>query len=105
MYRRVVKIVFKDKIGEDNANKLLQELDKKGDDSMSLAVVEMLNSREINARKEGRKEGKMQQLKEIAQKMLTEKLPVKTIIKITGMSKEEIEKLKQYKFNKDINKI
>ena len=61
---------------------------------MSLAVVEMLNSREINARKEGRKEGKMRQLKEIAKKMLTEKLPVKTIIKITGMSKEEIEKLK-----------
>ena len=65
---------------------------------MSLAVVEMLQKETdmyINiGRKEGRKEGKMQQLKETVKKMIAENLPYETIAKVSGMKKEEIEKLK-----------
>ena len=41
----------------------------------------------------GRKEGEQQNKKEIAKKMLVEKIDINTIIKITGLTKEEIEKL------------
>ena len=44
-------------------------------------------------RKEGRKEGKAEEKLEIAKKMLAEKMDIDVIIKITGLTKEEIEKL------------
>lgn len=59
-----------------------------------MAVMEMLiaeNEKYINI---GRQEGKMQKLKEIVQKMLAENFSKDTIVKITGLKKEEIEKLK-----------
>ena len=63
-----------------------------------MAVMEMLlaeNEKYINiGRKEGRKEGKMQKLKEIVQKMLAENFSKDTISKITGLKKEEIDQLK-----------
>ena len=59
-----------------------------------LAVIEMIreeNQKYINI---GRREGKMQKLKEIVQKMLAENFSKETIMKITGLKKEEIDKLK-----------
>ena len=59
-----------------------------------MAVMEMLiaeNEKYINI---GRQEGKMQKLREIVQKMLAENFSKDTIVKITGLKKEEIEKLK-----------
>ena len=64
-----------------------------------LAVIEMIreeNQRYINiGRKEGRKEGKIQQLKEIVQKMLNKKMTEDVIQEVTGLKKEEIDKIKQ----------
>ena len=45
-------------------------------------------------RKEGKIEGKREEKIEIVKKMLKEKLPIEMIEKLTGLSKEEIEKLK-----------
>jgi predicted transposase/invertase (TIGR01784 family) len=45
------------------------------------------------AKKEGKKEGKQEGKKEIAKKMLAEKMDINLIIKITGLTKEEIENL------------
>ena len=42
----------------------------------------------------GRKEGKEEGKREIAKKMLKEKLPIEMIEKLTGLAKEEIEKIK-----------
>ena len=44
-------------------------------------------------KEEGRFEGEMKKQIEIAQNMLDDNLPIATIIKYTGLSKEEIEKL------------
>lgn len=41
----------------------------------------------------GRTEGKVEEKKEIAKKMLKEKMPMELIIKITGLTKEEIKNL------------
>ena len=64
-----------------------------------LAVIEMIreeNQRYINiGRKEGRKEGKVQQIQEIVQKMLNKKTTEDIIQEVTGLKKEEIDKIKQ----------
>lgn len=41
-------------------------------------------------KKDGRKEGKEEAKLEDAKKMLEEKIPIETIMKITGLTKEEI---------------
>lgn len=60
-----------------------------------LAVIEMIreeNQRYINI---GRKEGKVQQIQEIVQKMLNKKMTEDIIQEVTGLKKEEIDKIKQ----------
>ena len=46
-------------------------------------------------REEGRKEGKVQQIQEIVQKMLNKKMAEDIIQEVTGLKKEEIDKIKQ----------
>lgn len=95
-FRRIVKEILVLRIGEENTNKILEKIEE-GSGNM-MAVMEMLlaeNEKYINiGRKEGRKEGKMQKLKEIVQKMLAENFSKDTISKITGLKKEEIDQLK-----------
>ena len=95
-FRRIVKEIWSLRIGTENANKILEKIEE-GSGNM-MAVMEMLlaeNEKYINiGRKEGRKEGKMQKLKEIVQKMLAENFSKDTISKITGLKKEEIDQLK-----------
>lgn len=96
-FRRIIKEIWAEKIGTANTNKILKNLDE-GDGNM-LAVIEMIreeNQRYINiGRKEGRQEGKIQQLKEIVQKMLSKKMTEDVIQEVTGLKKEEIDKIKQ----------
>ena len=46
-------------------------------------------------KEEGKEEGKKEEKKEIAKSMLKEKMPIETIIKITKLSREEIEKIEK----------
>ena len=92
-FKKIIKEIWAEKIGTENTNKILKKLDK-GDDSM-LAVIEMIrekNQRYINI---GRKEGKVQQIQEIVQKMLNKKMAEDIIQEVTGLKKEEIDKIKQ----------
>ncbi len=95
-FRRIVKEIWALRIGKENANKILEKIEE-GSGNM-MAVMEMLlaeNEKYINiGRREGRQEGKMQNLKEIVQKMLAENFSKDTIMKITGLKEEEIEQLK-----------
>ncbi len=96
-FKKIIKEIWAEKIGTENTNKILKKIDE-GDDSM-LAVIEMIreeNQRYINiGRKEGRKEGKVQQIQEIVQKMLNKKMTEDIIQEVTGLKKEEIDKIKQ----------
>ncbi len=95
-FRRIVKEILALRIGEENTNKILGKIEE-GSGNM-MAVMEMLlaeNEKYINiGRREGRKEGKMLNLKEIVKRMLAENFSKDTISKITGLKKEEIDQLK-----------
>lgn len=61
------------------------------------AIRDEINIREsgfIDGKTEGKKEGELQKSLEIAQNMLKENMPIEVISKLTGLSQEEIEKLK-----------
>ena len=99
-FRRIVKEIWSLRIGTENANKILEKIEE-GSGNM-MAVMEMLlaeNEKYINigrqeGMKKGRLEGGKQKIKEIVQKMLAENFTKETIMKITGLKKEEIEEIK-----------
>ena len=100
---RIIKEIWSNKIGTRKSNEILNKLEE-GSVNM-LGVVERLkeewqmcydNGKE-EGKIEGKIEGKMQQLKEIVQKMLSKKMPEDIIEEITGLKKEEIDKLKNSK--------
>ena len=92
----IMKLVLKKKLDEEEIKKLTNKL-REGDGQM-LAVLETLeeeNKRLLRqGRKEGRKLGVNQRNIEIVKNMLREKLDIEFISKITGLKKEEIEKMK-----------
>ena len=99
LLKRVISILFGEKIGEEKTKELIEKID--GGEEKMLALVDMIrneNKMYINiGRKEGRKEGEIklkQTCQEIAQKLLKLKMPITQISEITKLPKEEIEKLK-----------
>lgn len=89
----MLDIILRTKINNnEETNRLIEKIKIGGEDEM-LALVDNIkreNRRLINqGKREGRKEGRI----EIIKNMKLENLPVELIIKITGLSKEEIEKL------------
>ena len=109
--KRIISIVLSEKIGIIKANELINKME--GDDDNMLAVVDMIRREnqmyiEIGkkeGRKEGKREGKLEgrlegKLEEkikIATNMLKEKFNIETIHKITGINKEELEKIAKIK--------
>ncbi len=95
IFGRIVKEIWSLRIGEENANKILEKIEE-GSGNM-MAVMEMLlaeNEKYINiGRKEGRQEGK-KKIMEIVQRMIAENFSKNTIMKITGLKEEEIDRLK-----------
>ena len=95
IFGRIVKEIWSLRIGEENANKILRKVEE-GSGNM-MAVMEMLlaeNEKYINiGRKEGRQEGK-KKIMEIVQRMIAENFSKNTIMKITGLKEEEIDRLK-----------
>ena len=59
----------------------------------------LFNTRVTLAKKEGIQQGEKigmnRKMKQIAKSMLKENIPMKTIIKVTGLSKKEIEKIQK----------
>ena len=99
LLKRVITILFGEKIGEEKTKELIEKID--GGEEKMLDLVDMIrneNKMYINiGRKEGRKEGEIklkQTCQEIAQKLLKLKMPITQISEITTLPKEEIEKLK-----------
>ena len=103
--RSIISIILEEKIGITKAKELIEKME--GDEGNMLAVVDMIrreNQMYIEiGKKEGRKEGKIEGKKEgelkekikIVTNMLKEKFNIETIQKITGINKEEIEKIAQ----------
>ena len=104
LLKRVISILFGEKIGEEKTKELIEKID--GGEEKMLALVDMIrneNKMYINmgrtegkkeGRKEGFKEGKKQTYLEIAKNLLKFKMPISQISEVTKLPKEEIEKLK-----------
>ena len=96
LLKRVITILFGEKIGEEKTKELIEKID--GGEGKMLALVDMIrneNKMYINmGKKEGFKEGKKQTYLEIAKNLLKLKMPISQISEITKLPKEEIEKLK-----------
>ena len=101
--RRIISIILEEKIGITKAKELIEKME--GDEGNMLAVVDMIRREnqmyiEIGkkeGRKEGKIEGKLEEKIKIVTNMLKEKFNVEMIQKITGVDKEEIEKIEKQK--------
>ena len=94
---RIIKEIWSNKIGTNKSNEILEKLEK-GSGNMLAAVERIRNEWQTwydNGKTEGKIEGKKQNLREIAYKMLAENFSKDTIMKITGLKKEEIDKIRQ----------
>ena len=99
LLKSIIEIFLEEKIGIQKSTELIKKLESESD-SM-LAIVDMIrkeNQMYIDiGKKEGEKTGKMQKLKEIVLNMIKENLSNEIIMKVTGISSKEIEKIKNSK--------
>ncbi len=72
-------------------NSIKNELDKKEVEK----YMEFVSSYRLKGRVEGRVEGRTEAMKEVARKLLLENMLASKVIEITGLTIEEIQKLKQ----------
>lgn len=86
----IIQLVLQNQLGKCNAIEIINKL-RKDDDENMLAVLEMLDRENARIRNEGRQEGKIEYIKN----MLKEELSIELICKITGLKKEEIEKIQK----------
>lgn len=75
------------------SNLMLEYFNKDGDKTIYSIADSWMNEGIAKGRAEGVKEGIKEGMKEVAQKMMSKNLPIRQISEITGLSKEEIEKL------------
>ena len=94
LLRTIINIVLSEKIEQQTKTELIENL--KGEDKEVLAVVEMIReeNKKLVAKGErrGRKQGRKQEKRQTAKKMLEEGIALEKVIKITGLTKEEISK-------------
>ena len=92
LLENIIKFIYKNKLGKNYTDKLINEIAKKtrkkeGGNDMILEMIENENKALI---RKGRREGRRETLKYIAKKKLNEKVDIDFIMRITGLSKEQI---------------
>ena len=85
---RIIKIVFKEKLGDDEVERLVNKIEE-GRKKEVLAVVDMIRRENQMYIDMGRKEG----FKEIARKLFKMGLTSEQVEEATQLKKEEIEKI------------
>ena len=93
LLKRVITILFGEKIGEEKTKELIEKID--GGEGKMLALVDMIRNENKMYINMGRKEGRKNRNIEIAQKLLKIKMPISQISEVTELTEKEIEKLKQ----------
>ena len=88
----IINFIYKKKLGKSYTKELIGEVAKKsikkeGGKDMILEMIENENRALIQ---KGRREGKRERAIEIAKNMLKEKLDINLIMKMTGLTKEQI---------------
>lgn len=101
----IIEKILAPRIGKENSDIIIEKLNKKERFGMSPLTKMLLDleiegeKREKRGQEKGKKEGKREGITETiiktAQKMLQKKMQIQDIEEITGLSKEEIEKLEK----------
>ena len=86
----IIKNIIEPNIGKEKAEELLEKLERREETKMS-PFTKCLLDLEIQYKEEGLREGKIS----IANKMLQRKMKISDIEEITGLKKEQIEKLEK----------
>ena len=93
---RIIKIIFKEKLGNDEVERLVSKIEE-GRKKEVLAVVDMIRRENQMYIDIGKKEGKIEGIKEksieIARKLLSKNTSKKEISEITGLDEAEIDKI------------
>lgn len=111
LLKRIIEMILEEKIGIAKTKEIIKKLKRESD--YMLAVIDMIRKEnqmyidmgrkagKLEGRKEGKIEGKIegktQKLKEIVLNMIKENLSNEIIMKVTGISKKEINELKHIK--------
>ena len=104
--KRILNYFLKDKIEEMNPedrNKILKELEESEVEKAMATFAEKLERGNAKLRKqifaegrtEGKTEGKIEGLTETAKMMLKENVDINFILRMTGLSKKELDKIKE----------
>lgn len=92
IYLKYIELTNSD-ISEEDIKEEIKKLDGKGAVTMSiLQKREEIGRRE--GRQEGRREGILEEKQEIAKNLMKEGTEIALIVKVTGLSKSQVEKLK-----------
>lgn len=89
IYLKYIELTNRE-IDEDTIKDQIKKLDGRGGVTMSI-----LQRREDIGRREGRREGRQEGINEIARNLLKEGVEIALVAKTTGLSKSEVEKLKE----------
>ena len=89
--QRIIKIIYKEKIGKEETNKLINKI--MGGEKNMLAVLDMIDKENQMYINKGKEEGIKENCVQIIKNMLENKFSIDSIIKATKMSKEDIEKI------------
>ena len=87
----IIKLVLKEKIGDQEVTRLINKIE--GGNKEMLAVLDMIERENQMYIDIGRKEGKIEGFKEIAKKLLNKNISKEEISEITGLDKNEIDKI------------
>ncbi len=90
----IVSNIIEPIVGREKANKMLEKINSKEELEMSPFTKTLLDI-EHKAWKKGKKAGITQEILRMSQKMLKRNMDINEIQEITGLSKEEIQKLVQ----------
>ena len=100
LLENIINFIYKKKLGKSYTKELIGEVAKKsikkeGGKDMILEMIENENRALIQkgrreGKREGKQEGKIEGAIEIAKNMLKEKLDINFIMKMTGLTKEQI---------------
>lgn len=88
----IINLVLKEKIGKEKAQELVKIL--KGGNKNMLAFMEMIEEEDKKIFRRGKREGRIENKIETAKAMIKENISIDVIMRITKLSKKEIDKLK-----------
>ena len=88
----IIKFIYKNKLSKNHTDKLIEEIAKKSQkkEGGNDVILEMIENENKALIRKGRREGRKESAMQIAKNMLKEKVDIDFIMRMTGLTKEQI---------------